>query len=472
MRTPGMSLHKLPLKNIINFSKNNFNNKNNYSTNYDKKNFNNDNFLEWFVGFSDGESNFTIGIDERLKLTRFNFRFLIGLHIDDRPLLEYIHLKLGCGKVSNNKENTASYFIISDVSEIKSILLPIFDNFPLNTTKHLDYLCFKEAINIDLKKIKEPEIRKKMVNHIIHLKNNMNKYRENFELPSDHIRITPYWLLGLIEGEGSFHLRRKTLTPTFSLTLTITQKPVILKIVSFLIDNLDEYSKFKAINSKIFNLSEEKAIGSIKPKIKLVIIQIDYLHNIFIPFLNNLNFLSKKSKDFYDFKLLTKLIYQGKFVNPDVKNFILKISYTMNNYRLSNNKNNPLISTIASSSSYGEKKEELKEVYFSSYEEFKYWNLNRLELENKFINLPSLYVKNNNGQIININTNSIVRDIYIIEVVKSNNNRIFFPTISDCSKELSINKDKIYRLISNGKSLDDLSILKINKIRVFNRLDN
>ena len=32
-------------------------------------------FNEWFVGFSDGESNFTIGLDQRGKSKRFNFRF-------------------------------------------------------------------------------------------------------------------------------------------------------------------------------------------------------------------------------------------------------------------------------------------------------------------------------------------------------------------------------------------------------------
>jgi len=33
----------------------------------------------------------------------------------------------------------------------------------------------------------------------------MNKKRNNFiQFPNHNIKITPYWLLGLIEGEGSF----------------------------------------------------------------------------------------------------------------------------------------------------------------------------------------------------------------------------------------------------------------------------
>jgi hypothetical protein len=194
---------------------------------------------------------------------------------------------------------------------------------------------------IDLNKNQEIEKRTKLVDSIMSLKNQMNRSRENFSLPLNHIRITSFWLLGLIEGEGSFHLRRNNLTPSFSLSLTLTQKPVILKIISFLTNNLDEYSKFKAINSKLFNIIEEKSKGNSKSQIKLVITQIDYLNNIFIPFLESLNFLSKKSLDFHDFKLLTTIIYQGKFLLPEIKKFIIRVSYSMNNNRLSTNNSNP-----------------------------------------------------------------------------------------------------------------------------------
>jgi len=88
-------------------------------------------FIEWFVGFIDGEGNFMIGSDTRGKSTRFNFRFMIGL--DDKPLLDFIQNNLGVGIVNTNKDNTVSYFIISDTSVLKSVIIPIFDQFSLNT---------------------------------------------------------------------------------------------------------------------------------------------------------------------------------------------------------------------------------------------------------------------------------------------------------------------------------------------------
>ena len=88
------------------------------------------------------------------------------------------------------------------------------------------------------------------------------------------------------------------------MALTAIQKPVLEAIISFLKSQLDKYSLVKATETKLLNLSLEKALGNSKPKFKLTILQIDYLNNIFIPFLENLNFKSKKKIRFSFFFLL------------------------------------------------------------------------------------------------------------------------------------------------------------------------
>jgi hypothetical protein len=46
----------------------------------------------------------------------------------------------------------------------------------------------------------------------------MNDKRLSFVLPPNHIiNITPYWLLGFIEGEALFHIRKKTFVLTFGI---------------------------------------------------------------------------------------------------------------------------------------------------------------------------------------------------------------------------------------------------------------
>ena len=77
---------------------------------------------------------------------------------------------------------------------------------------------------------------------------------------------------------------------------------MITAIVDFLLCQLDYYSSIKAKKTKLFNVSLEKEKGNTKAKLKLSIYQIDYLNNLFIPFLDSLIFLSKKSLDYDDFK--------------------------------------------------------------------------------------------------------------------------------------------------------------------------
>ena len=55
------------------------------------------------------------------------------------------------------------------------------------------------------------------------IKKGMNANRKNFTYPSHHkIVISSYWLLGLIEGEGSFYI----ITKDFQLILDIGQSAV------------------------------------------------------------------------------------------------------------------------------------------------------------------------------------------------------------------------------------------------------
>jgi hypothetical protein len=91
-------------------------------------------FLKWFVGFSDAESSFLINIKNNREA---HFIFQITLHIDDVITLYTIRDKLGIGVVSISG-STCSYRIHS-FKIIVSILLPIFNKYSLLTHKQLDY---------------------------------------------------------------------------------------------------------------------------------------------------------------------------------------------------------------------------------------------------------------------------------------------------------------------------------------------
>lgn len=108
---------------------------------------NNSDFYDYLRGLSDGESNFQITQDHR-GICSFKFKFRIGMHINDRPLLVYIRNRLCLGKIypisiegilSEEDKLTSVWEVYSFDDLLK--LITIFDNYPLNTTKQLDYLA-------------------------------------------------------------------------------------------------------------------------------------------------------------------------------------------------------------------------------------------------------------------------------------------------------------------------------------------
>jgi hypothetical protein len=150
--------------------------------------------------FFDAESCFYISYKK--KEDRILLKIRITTHIDELPLLNFLHSKLGCGSVYKSK--TKCEFVIMEQKALINLIIPILDNFNLNTTKHLNYLDFKKALDL-MKKgshlIPEGKLE------IINIKALMNKARTNNPMPSDHsIRITPNWLIRFIEGDGSFYV--------------------------------------------------------------------------------------------------------------------------------------------------------------------------------------------------------------------------------------------------------------------------
>jgi hypothetical protein len=58
-------------------------------------------------------------------------------------LLYYIKKELGCGSVT--KDGTKGQFLIRDRKKLNSIIFPIFDRYPLLTSKSFNYNKLKKA---------------------------------------------------------------------------------------------------------------------------------------------------------------------------------------------------------------------------------------------------------------------------------------------------------------------------------------
>jgi hypothetical protein len=208
-------------------------------------------FFEWLAGFTDAEGTFYVGVDLNKKVS---FKYKIGLHIDDRPVLEFIISKLGFGKIYSYK-NSAVLFVYKHEHIAK--IIDIFTKFPLQSTKWLNFCDFARCFELNSNKIGDSL---ELKNKILDIKNNMNNSRTNFELPvTKTIHITKYWFLGFIEGEGSFTAAKSN---KYQLYFSINQAgfnlPLMVEIQKF----LQNIPGTNGLYSNTFKVSTLKAVES------------------------------------------------------------------------------------------------------------------------------------------------------------------------------------------------------------------
>ena len=101
---------------------------------------------EWLVGMTDGDGTFHFS---KTKKGIWSFTFKIAQSSYNLRLLYYIKSMLGVGSVSvPESKDCVAEFRIRNIQHIIEYLLPIFDKYPLLTSKHFSYTLFKKAILI------------------------------------------------------------------------------------------------------------------------------------------------------------------------------------------------------------------------------------------------------------------------------------------------------------------------------------
>lgn len=214
------------------------------------------------------------------------------------------------------------------------VLIDFLDKYPLIGDKFLDYLNFREVffLYFDRPNLVSESLKTK----IEEIRANHNTKRVSTTLPDGYKRvITDYKLLGFIEGDGSFFIQKKGLTPKFEIELTYTQKPLLMDIRAYLMSKLD----FKPSSKDVIKIRDLKAKGNSKSTVRLEIVGIDFLHNYFNVYLSKLVFYSRKGEDFKTFCVIcNKLFNKAHINNEEVTIWLLKLSEGMNGAKLSTNK--------------------------------------------------------------------------------------------------------------------------------------
>jgi len=412
-------------------------------------------FFEWLRGFVDAEGNFFIQIVDN----RFKFIFTLCLHKDETPLIKYIRQRLGHGNISI-RDKSVNYTLSSkgDLQEIFSI----FDIRPLNTSKNLNYILFRQAYDLYFNR-ESLKVTMELRKVIINLKDQMNKKRIDFNQPKGHsINITHYWFLGFTEGDGYFSVNSQDygVPPSgeaggdprcpkggpakpaplldyslrFGIGQTASEIAVMEAIQRFLYGLPGKYS-IKRNNTNLVKLATYNAAKDRDHErmAYITVNQTDFIMNVILPFFDSLIWLSKKEQDYQDWKLILNIINQGKHFTGEGKELISLIAKTMNNNRLTTNL--ALTGEPLDSSSFMEVKERAL----------------------KLLSSPSNYELQPDGKILikSLGTYFKGRGNVGVRVLDEEGELIYsFNSIKDCALFFNVHSRTINRRLDNGSFVE------------------
>lgn len=111
-----------------------------------------DEFEPWFSGLVDGEGCFHARphIRKRDGAHCLVVYFSIKLRADDTPMLEMIRETLGVGRIYTYGEKLSAYpqsdYRVSHREDLRSVIIPHFDVYPLRSKKRRDYHLWRQIV--------------------------------------------------------------------------------------------------------------------------------------------------------------------------------------------------------------------------------------------------------------------------------------------------------------------------------------
>lgn len=249
-------------------------------------------FLEWLVGFSEGEGSFIIA-------KRGDLSFVITQSTSDIISLNYIKDNLGFGKVIKQsvKQNTHR-FIIQDFKNLYLICL-LFNGNMVFPTRNARFLTFLSSLN-------EKLLTKNLISIV----------------PSN-ICVKPSlkdaWISGITDGEGSFTCSMLSNSSGYRFRFILTQKWDINKpILDHILNIFSLYSvKGSVVSHSVKNVWEIRINGVKNCK---------GLFNYFDKF----NLITKKNNSYLKWKSLYLKIINKEHLNKNIRFNLVKLAKEIN----------------------------------------------------------------------------------------------------------------------------------------------
>lgn len=222
----------------------------------------------YLVGLIEGDGWFSVTKNgEYIK-----YEFGIELDIRDVQLLYKVKEILGVGIIDireRNNQKMVSYRI-RNKSHLKSVVLPIFDKYPMFSNKQYDYLMFKELLLSDLKHSKSPAAERYLTRaRGARGAKDLNKYIRPIQ-PLNTVEMIlkksyfKPWLIGFIEAEGCFSIYKpvKDDSKVASFDISQTNGSILIEAIRTELSLTPKVSKDKTHNFKL-KVSSVRAVENV-----------------------------------------------------------------------------------------------------------------------------------------------------------------------------------------------------------------
>lgn len=238
-----------------------------------EEHFNNNNlinFEQWLVGFTDGDGCFHIAKQIVKGKIKWNLSFKLTQAAYNLRILNYVKKQLSVGSIT--QDGKKMQYFIRDRKIIETVLIPIFDKYPLLTTKYFYYIQFKKALSVlnnsefskEEKDIELEKIKASKPNNIY-----ISPAWKKAKLPLTDVNsinnvMTKNWLVGFIEAEGSFYLTNKDskrIVHGFGLTQKLDK--LVLESIRILLHINNKVRYNELYNHYILDTTNSRAIENI-----------------------------------------------------------------------------------------------------------------------------------------------------------------------------------------------------------------
>jgi hypothetical protein len=223
-------------------------------------------FKIWLVGFTDGDGCFSVvksggtyRLQYSLSQSAYNLR-----------ILYYVKKNLGYGSVSKSLKQSWGNFRITDRKVLNSVIFPIFDLYPLLTSKYFNYQRFKKAYNILENKNLTTHIKNEKIEALLleklpvdYISPAICHLNENSSYEEIENVLSIYWLAGFIEAEGNFGVFPDR--GRFNIEFTIVQKldKILLLLIKRILHISSNVNFNKTRNIYVLNTKNSRSIQNI-----------------------------------------------------------------------------------------------------------------------------------------------------------------------------------------------------------------